>query len=106
VITIEQAQYLIGDDQAIKRGYLDQEVIDFAYQIVAEKESKGILGSQSGCGNPHKYWLENFESYRKMSEHFPEGGKNTRRFANCCELVDKISLINQGMSIEEASGQI
>ncbi|PNW30380.1 UNVERIFIED_CONTAM: hypothetical protein BEN50_20550 [Euhalothece sp. KZN 001] len=104
-INLEQAQEIIGDSQAILRGYLTEQVLDFAYEIVAEKESKIPFDSNNGCGNPHQYWFENFESYRKMCEAFPEGGKNTRKYAKCCELVDKITLINQGMSLEEAKNQ-
>lgn len=105
-IDLETAQRLIGDKEAIKRGYLNQQVLDFAYLIVREKQSKGIRDSKNGCGNSHQYWLDNFESYRQMCQAFPEGGKNTRRYAKCCELVDKITLIEEGMSIEEASEQV
>lgn len=106
-ITLEQAQELTGDDQAILRGYLTQEVIDYAYKIIEEKAQKNIYDSKNGCGNPHQYWMDNFESYREMSEAFPEGGRNTRKYSRCCELVDKLTLIlYQDLSFEEAKDTI
>lgn len=67
MITLEQAQQICNDDQAIQRRYITPEVIAMASAIADEVKSaewygKDGYGSAVGC--PYEWWYDNVAAYR------------------------------------------
>jgi hypothetical protein len=92
VITLEYAQTLSGDTEAIKRGYVTDQVISDAQELAAEAISLptfGKLGYLSKIGNPHQWWVDNSKVYAELvQEPRYERGK---RFSIMLRIAEDIS---------------
>ena len=80
-MTLEQAQKLLGDPEAIKRNYLTHEVIDLAQEIATETKTKSWYGKQGylgAVGDPYDFWIREVESFAKI-----ERLHNIRQQSNC-----------------------
>lgn len=82
MMTLEKAQEIYGDPEAIKRGYINQDVINFAYKLAKEIKSLGLV--LSGIGNAHPYWMSKSKVYAQMDKEV----ENTRQFSAICTISE------------------
>jgi hypothetical protein len=71
VISLEYAQSLIGDPQAIARKYLSEQTIVDAQELAKDAIAMptfGQLGYLSAIGYPHQWWVENSSVYRRLEQ--------------------------------------
>ncbi len=81
-ISLEKAQEIYGDSEAIKRGYINQQVLDFAYELADEIKANALI--VKGIGNAHPYWMANSKVYIQMDSMID----NTRQFVAICEIAE------------------
>jgi hypothetical protein len=84
-ISLLKAQDIYGDPEAIKRGYIDQQVVDFAYELAKEIKSLGLV--TNGVGNAHPYWMTNSKTYAQIDSTID----NTRQFTAICEIAEYLA---------------
>ena len=90
-ISLEYAQTLSGDPEAIKRKFVTAESLADAQELAAEAVSMptfGKLGYLSLIGQPHQWWVKNSKVYARL-EQGPTYD-HCKRFAVMLELADHI----------------
>lgn len=91
IITLEEAEKISGDPEAIKRNYLTQEVLDDAHLLACavkkEVPQYGTMGYMGYIGTPFPFWTENCPTFAKLMQDKPFYGKNCRKFYNLCKLA-------------------
>lgn len=90
-ISLEYAQTLSGDPEAIKRKFVTAESLADAQELAAEAVSMptfGKLGYLSTIGQPHQWWVKNSKVYARL-EQGPTYD-HCKRFAIMLELADHI----------------
>ena len=90
-ITLEYAQILSGDPEAIKRKFVTQQSLKDAQELAAEAvlmPDFGKLGHLSTIGQPHQWWVKNSKVYARLEQEptYDHG----KRFAIMLELADHI----------------
>ena len=90
-ISLEYAQTLSGDPEAIKRKFVTQQSLVDAQELAAEAvlmPDFGKLGHLSTIGQPHQWWVKNSKVYAKLEQE--PAYNNCKRFAIMLELADHI----------------
>ena len=90
-ITLEYAQILSGDPEAIKRKFVTQQSLADAQELAAESVSMptfGKLGYLSTIGQPHQWWVKNSKVYARLEQE--PTYDQCKRFAIMLELADHI----------------
>ena len=90
-ISLEYAQTLSGDPEAIKRKFVTQQSLVDAQELAAEAVSMpdfGKFGHLSTIGQPHQWWVKNSKVYAKLEQE--PAYDNCKRFAIMLELADHI----------------
>lgn len=82
-LTIEQAQEVLVDKEAIKRCYLTEEVIDIAYKLAevalkVKEENPHFIFAGGSIGSPWDYWVERCPDIDSLS---------SRQFGTACNLA-------------------
>ena len=70
-ISLEYAQTLSGDPEAIKRGYITTETLMDAQRLAKEAvlmPTFGKLGYLAAIGNPHQWWAQNSKAYTELEK--------------------------------------
>lgn len=84
-LTLQKAQEICGDDQAIQRKYITEEVIEMAAAIADEVVAADWFGKDgygSAVGCPYEWWYENVAAYRAADV------LKSRQFSNCEKLAE------------------
>jgi hypothetical protein len=90
--TLEQAQAMTGDPQAIARGYVSANII---YKAIALANAAiamptfGTMGYLSEIGNPHDWWLESCPAYANLDEDESISG---RQFSSILKIANRLAL--------------
>lgn len=90
-ISLEYAQTLSGDPEAIKRKFVTEETLTDAQELAAEAKAMptfgklGYLGIIGGC---HSWWVKNSKVYAKL-EQSPRYAR-AKNFAIMLELAEHI----------------
>ena len=90
-ISLEYAQTLSGDPEAIKRKFVTQQSLVDAQELAAEAvlmPDFGKLEHLSTIGQPHQWWVKNSKVYKKLQQE--PVYDNCKRFAIMLELADHI----------------
>jgi len=61
-----EAQELVGDPEAIARGYLSAKIVNLAQQMADEILTLGL--PRAGVGSPYSYWIKSSPIYEYASE--------------------------------------
>lgn len=88
-LTIDQAAAILGDPQAVARGYLTSEALEAATAIAVEHCGSTFAGNpeyQAEVGAPDHWWMENNRSYALRSLDFPK----SRTWSVVCQLADHL----------------
>lgn len=88
-LTTTLALEIVGDPQAIERGYLTEKTVSDAQAIadeVLQSEWLGRLGFLSSVGQPHQWWADNCAAYAALAEA-PEYQRN-KPFRMLIELAE------------------
>lgn len=91
-ITLEFAQTLSGDSEAIKRGYVSEEIIADARQLaeaVIKMETFGQMGYLACIGEPHHWWQLNCRKYRLLEQK--ELYSQARKFSIMLKIADYLT---------------
>lgn len=91
-ITLEFAQTLSGDNEAIKRGYVSEEIIADAKELakaVIKMETFGQMGYLSRIGEPHHWWQLNCRKYRLLEQK--ELYSINRKFSTMLKVADYLT---------------
>ena len=91
IISLEYAQTLSGNPEAIKRKFVTAESLTDAQELAAEAVSMptfGKLGYLGMIGQPHQWWVKNSKVYAKL-EQKPIYDQ-CKKFAIMLELADHI----------------
>lgn len=96
-----KAQELVGDPEAIQRGYLLPEMLSVARDVIAEAITKSLPLSGT-IGSPNDFWLENCEAYQQATAAF-----SGRKFGTFLRLVNaykdaRLSTANKSISVDLA----
>jgi hypothetical protein len=92
-ISIDYAQVIVGDPEAISRGYLSSKTIEDAQKLAAEAMARaefGMIGHLSPIGSPHQYWIQASPIYKELAES--SAYKKDRIFSNLLKLANYIAL--------------
>ena len=90
-ISLEYAQTLSGDPEAIKRRFVTQQSLVDAQELAAEAvlmPDFGKLGYLSTIGQPHQWWVKNSKVYARLEQE--PAYDNCKSFAIMLELADHI----------------
>ena len=77
-----EAQEIIGDPEAIAKGYLTEEMIDLAMQLSSEVMGRN-LPRHGSVGTPYKYWIDKSEIYKEADKKYKS--KQMLYFEKLCD---------------------
>lgn len=90
VPTLEQAQEMTGDPEAIARGYVNESIVSKAVALAKAAialEQFGRIGYLASIGNPHDWWFENCPAYAQLDQDNTITG---RQFSLVLKIADHL----------------
>lgn len=115
MITLEQAQVIYGDPEAIQRGYITAEIVAEAENLARlclSLPSFGVYGYLAPIGNPHQWWVENMPYYHELSEKYQSryfGGKephSARKMSAILQIANTLILPEKVKRVRERVAEI